>query len=195
MSNPAVHDSSEFSVLSLEFPAPNAELRTQNPELSPQLTDEEAQRLIRQYTAAKSHAETIAANAAALVRAEEQRMARILEANGPALQEWAAARLRGSRRSVRTLEGVAGWRTVPARVSVVDEELAAEWAATMCPHALRQGFDTRALAAELLACATVDPATGERVYPCAPGLSLVPPQDRFYISAGRTTTTPEEVTE
>lgn len=111
------------------------------------------------------------------VRENAERIARQHEAEaegmewrfGVALQAFARQETEGSRRrSVRLLNGVVGFRTRPASVTITNEPEARAWVEANLPQALR--LDVRALSARLL-------QTGEAV----DGTQLVPAQETFYI--------------
>lgn len=90
---------------------------------------------------------------------------------GAALQVWARAQLgEGRRRSVRLPNGVVGFRTKPAGVSVTDEARALAWAGENLPEAVVQRLDKKALADALL-------QTGEII----DGVVFTEAEETFYV--------------
>lgn len=150
----------------------------------PPLTDEQAEAILARYNRHAQHAATIRANAEALIGAEQRICARILEEHGDRLKAWTAGKLRGNRRSVRTLEGVAGFRTVPARWKITDEGAALAHVQAHFPEAVVTivTVNTKRLPAPALLATGHEDGTVQ--WPSLPGLEAVPERDTFYIRPG-----------
>ena len=119
----------------------------------------------------RAAAARIRANAELMAR-EQDREADALEWRfGPALQAFVRKELEGGKKkSVRLYNGVLGYRTKPAGVSVTDEAAALVWAAESLPAAVRQVLDKKALTEALL-------TSGEAL----PFARLVSEEEVFYI--------------
>jgi hypothetical protein len=90
---------------------------------------------------------------------------------GPALQTFLRAELAGGKKkSLRLPNGVLGYRTKPAGVSVTDPAAALAWARENLPGAVLEALDKKALAETLL-------ATGEAL----PFATLNAAEETFYI--------------
>lgn len=116
---------------------------------------------------------------AARVRENAEKIARAYDAEaealewkfGPALQAWLTGELAGgTRKSKRLYNGVLGFRTKPAGVSVVNPAAALDWARVSCPAAVCETLDRKTLASALL-------DTGEAVDFAA----FTPAEEVFYI--------------
>lgn len=105
-----------------------AEDVTDYPAPPPLMTDAEALAAIKRLRRYDDDLRNYEAQYKALKKVTEDKRERFLDLEGERLQAWTASKLKGNRRSVRTLEGVAQFRTVPARVRIVDEALALAWA-------------------------------------------------------------------
>lgn len=149
----------------------------------PPLTDAEAHYVIRRLARIDGELGALKANYEALRRDLEREREHVLAGDGARLREWTAAQLRGRRRSVRTLAGVAGFRTVPARLTVVDAGAVLAWARTAAPEALRETVDAGALGGPER-FRQVDGETGEVGYAPPPGIEITPARETFYVKAG-----------
>jgi len=119
----------------------------------------------------RARAARIRENAELMARAEEREAESLEWRFGPALQDFARKELEGGKKkSVRLFNGVIGFRTRPASVSVTDPGQALSWARVNLPEAVTEGLDKRALSAALL-------STGEAL----PFAQLIPAEDVFYV--------------
>ena len=120
---------------------------------------------------ARARAQRIRENAEIMARAEE-RNAEVLEWKyGPALQTWLRAELAGSSRKAKRLyNGVLGYRTKPAGVSVLNEAAALSWVRENLPAAIAERLDKKMLADAVL-------TSGEAL----DFARLIPAEETFYI--------------
>lgn len=148
----------------------------------PPLSEAEAEAVIGRIVACQHRIAEIQANAAALVRREERRIESLLYVHGERLKEFILPRLPRNRRSYTCLSGVAGFRTVPARLRVEDEAVALAWAQAQTYPPVRVSVDLKRLG---------KPAAfrrigehGEEEYAPPPGFSVTPERTEFYVKSG-----------
>ncbi len=104
-----------------------------------------------------ARAARIRENAELMARQEERQAADMEWHYGPALQTFLREQLaNGKRKSLRLFQGVLGYRTKPAGVTVGDEGAAIAWAKDNAPLAVVERLDKKTLAKVLL-------STGEAV--------------------------------
>jgi phage host-nuclease inhibitor protein Gam len=120
---------------------------------------------------ARARAARLRENMELMAREAEREAAFFEWKYGPALQAFARAQTEGTRRkSLRLPNGVLGYRTRPAGVSVTDDAAALAWAKSHLPAAVAERLDRKALADALL-------ASGEVVGFAA----LMPAEEIFFI--------------
>ena len=145
----------------------------------PMMTDAEALAAIKRLRRYDDDLRALDANYKALKKATEDKRERFLALEGERLKTWTASKLKGNRRSVRTLEGVAQFRTVPAKVRIVDEALALEWA-----RKYDRVETVERLPPSILKAArwkTTDPETGEEIYDAPVGLEITAEYSTFTV--------------
>ncbi len=99
----------------------------------------------------RAAAARIRENAELMAKAEDREADALEWRFGPALQAYVRQELEGGKKkSIRLFNGVLGYRTRPAGVSVTDEAVALSWASQNLPAAVRQSLDKKALAEALL---------------------------------------------
>lgn len=151
----------------------------------PPLSDAEAHAIIRRLARIDDERTALTANYRTLDHELETRRDRILEVEGGRLADWTDHGLRGRKRSVRTLHGVAGFRTQPPRFVVEDERRAVEWA-TASEHRAAQflvrKFDCRGIRPGEFEW--LDEETGEMIAGPPPGVGIVPERQAFYVKSG-----------
>lgn len=146
------------------------------------LTDDEAHELIRRLARISDEKAAIETNARALIKDLDDHANRILELRGEQLQAWTASKLRGNRRSVRTLFGVAQFRTVPGRCVIDHSALALAWAKENRPELVTEQVNAAALQPEEFA--VIDELSGEKDYAPPAGFRIQPARETFSIKSG-----------
>lgn len=114
-------------------------------------TADKADWVLGKIADARARAARVRENAEKIARAHEAEAEGLEFRFGPALQAFTQKELAGSKRkSLRLLNGVIGWRTRPASVSLVNPTAALVWAQENLPAAVTQTLDRKTLSAALL---------------------------------------------
>lgn len=133
-------------------------------------TPEKADWVLGKIADARARAARVRQNAEIIARQHDADAEALEWRFGPALQAFARRELTGKRKSLRLYNGVIGFRTKAAGVSVTDAGAALAWARESLPAAVVETLDRRALSARLLDTAeSVDFA------------SFTPEEEVFYI--------------
>ena len=142
----------------------------ETPEVFTPDTESKADWLLGKIADARARAARVRENAEKIARAHDAEADGLEFRFGPALQAFAQKELTGKRKSLRLLNGVIGYRTHPAGVTITDPTDAGKWAREFCPAAIVTSLDRKVLAAALL-------ETGESV-----GFArFTPAEEVFYI--------------
>lgn len=154
--------------------------RLDNPE---PLSDAAAERIIGSICRAQEEIARIRSQAAAMTAERQARLDWLLTAEEERLRLWLAAKLRGKRRSVDTLQGRIGLRKRAARFTMEDMRAAWEWLEAQRPDLIvtTRTFDVAALG-KPAEWSAPDPETGETVYAPPPGCIVIPESDRLYVT-------------
>lgn len=151
------------------------------PEPEP-MTDADAHGVIRRLAALDDEERALTANYKALQKDLEARREWLMQQEGQRLREWTLRNLKGKRRSVRTLHGVASFRTVPGRVTVTNEAEALEWARQYHSTLIEERLNVKRLKPEQFE--EFDQDTGSFRYVAPEGLEVIPAREVFAVKSG-----------
>jgi hypothetical protein len=150
----------------------------------PPMTDAEALAAIKRLRRYDDDLRALDANYKALKKETEGKRDRFLALEGERLQAWTASKLKGNRRSVRTLEGVASFRTIPGRVKVTNTALALEWARKFGEVVTETVERLPGSYLDPEQWRTIDNETGEEIYDPPAGLVVEPERTTFSVKSG-----------
>lgn len=153
----------------------------------PPMTAGEAEWLIARVVAHRDRIAEVKANAEALIRREQEEVDRLLAREGERLRAFLVGHLDRGRRSWRCLAGVAGFRTVPARLTVADPDAALRWALAQPEPPVRVDV---ARAGKPAAFAGMD-EHGAVIYLPPPGFAVTPERTVLDVRSGRRAGAPE----
>ncbi len=130
---------------------PKADAEAETPEVFTPDTESKADWLLGKIADARARAARVRENAERIARAHEAEADGLEFRFGPGLQAFTQRELSGGKRkSLRLLNGVLGYRTRAASVSVTNPTAALEYARLNYPAAVVETLDRKALSAALL---------------------------------------------
>jgi hypothetical protein len=148
----------------------------------PPMSDAEAEDVIACYNRHLREADAIRQNAERLIKNEENAARRLLDYHRSRLEEWARGKLTGKRRSVRTLRGVAGFRSTAPALTCTDRGALLAFARESRPEALTEGVDLGRVAV-FKEGRCWNPQTGEEI-PLPPGVEITAARESFFVKPG-----------